>query len=311
MNVGKADFSGVEARLLWVSHALNTLDEDFRIWMREHNPSATSVEYYPEANVHAFRLEPQLPPIRFGVVASNIIHQLRATLDNLVWQLVIGNGKTPRRGVRGNQFPISFGLKEDATFADYAASNLRGFKPDQVAAVERLQPYMSPNWPLDKTPHGMHPLGRLNRLSNADKHQVLEVLDTNEASLPTSVRFESESIETLSIDTRWLPPDQRHPGAIVGWTEASPPGFHKDMHMAYGASGWLTFKDGLPVIPTLRLIMTTIEYCVVIPFTRGNHAGIQPLNPGMVIAAYHFSRMPSADLQMLLGLGTAPPGNSP
>ncbi len=89
----RPDFEGCRTRIKWVGHALNTLDEEFRVWMLEHDMHAVAVEYQPEPNVHVFRLRPDLPPQRFGVVAGNIVHQIRATLDNIVWQLVIANGE--------------------------------------------------------------------------------------------------------------------------------------------------------------------------------------------------------------------------
>lgn len=43
------------------------------------------------------------PPLRFSVIVGEIIHQLRSSLDHVIWQLVLANGKVP---TRYHQFPI-------------------------------------------------------------------------------------------------------------------------------------------------------------------------------------------------------------
>jgi len=279
----RADFEGCVARLMWAGHQLNALDEEFRIWMREHDPHSTTVEYYPEANVHLFRLSNQPPPLRFGVVAGNIVHQLRATLDNLVWQLVFLNGKTPRGGVGGNQFPIMSNLKEGQTFSDETGSKLRGVSPSHAAQIERLQPYMSPDWPTDISPPlNQHPLGRLASLSNADKHQVLKAVRVEESRPPLAVDFNSDTADPISV-CGWAAPEDRHPGAIVGWVQATPDGFHPDMYMEYAGWGLLVFEDGLPIIGCLRAI-AGIVHLIVTGFSihRADDPGLPALSPQLV-----------------------------
>jgi hypothetical protein len=38
-----------------------------------------------------------MPPLRLGVIISNAIHQLRAALDGMVWQVVLADGGIPAR----------------------------------------------------------------------------------------------------------------------------------------------------------------------------------------------------------------------
>ena len=257
----EADLEGCMSRLMWANHQLNALDEETRVWLLEHNPDAASVEYYPEADVHVFRLNPDTPPLRFGVVACNIVHQLRATLDNLVWQLVIANQQTPRGGIGGNQFPIHTSLDKDRTFAQRTASHLRGVHPDHAALIEWMQPYQTPDWPAFSPQLSIHPLRRLADFSNVDKHQILKVVGFHQPVPAMLVRFDSDTATAMS-SPGWFPPEQRQAGAIVGWVHALPSGFHPDMDMKYAGMYWLTFEDGLPIISTLRVLALVVEVIV-------------------------------------------------
>jgi hypothetical protein len=254
--VSSADMTGPADRLKWVDHALRTLDEDFRMWLLENDPNPITVEYQPEANVHAFRLGTQVPPVRFGIVASNIVHQVRATLDNIVWQLVIANGREPTAGSRGNQFPIINALKDNRTFSDYTRNSLAGVHPDNVAVIEGLQPYQNPEWGP-----GRHPLAMLADLSNADKHQVLKVV-TAERPMQDPVDLPvvfggPEGVVVL--DSGYLRPDRRYAGAVVGWAIFAPPGFHPDAYMHAEFWAQLAFADGLRVFPVLNTLYAVVD----------------------------------------------------
>ena len=148
----RVDFSGCIGRVDWASEALHALNDKSRRWFLEHDPAATTVEYHAEADVHLFRLEPEVPPLWFAVEASNIVHQLRACLDNLVWQLVFANRGKPRRGERGNNFPIIPVRKIHKAFVKHTQNSLRGVHPDHRTLIERLQPYKEPGWKWESTP---------------------------------------------------------------------------------------------------------------------------------------------------------------
>jgi hypothetical protein len=269
------DFSGCNYRLQWIDHALRSLDEEFRVWMLEHDPYASTVEYYAEADVHAFRLSGQSVPQRFGVITGNIVHQIRAALDNLVWQLVIANEEEPRSGMGGNQFPIITTLKENVTFAQATKNALRGVHPDHRAFIEGLQPYQNPEWP-----EGTHPLERLAALSNTDKHQILKLLTTYEPESPPTegvIRFFGSTLsETLDF---WIaPPERRYPGAIVGCAQFSPSGPHPDVEMQSGAF-WagLALDDGTPAFPVLNTLYGIVY--VIYTFFVGSITNAETVPP--------------------------------
>ena len=47
------------------------------------------------------------PPVRWGVMAGEIVHHLRSALDHLAWQLVLDGGGTPKKGAGGTGSPFS------------------------------------------------------------------------------------------------------------------------------------------------------------------------------------------------------------
>lgn len=123
-------------------------------------------EFEPERSSYVFRLyvvEP--PPLRWGVVVGEIVHNLRSALDHLVWQLIRLNGCRPR----GNPTyptlktePADFRLAVLGTAAK--PGPLRGVRDDALAIIERTQPYHG---------GGNFVLSALNTIWSADKHRFL------------------------------------------------------------------------------------------------------------------------------------------
>lgn len=106
------------------------------------------------------------PPLYLGVIVGDFLHNLRCELDHLIWQLVLLNGGEP---TRHHQFPIS---DTQADFEGHKQRRLAGLVPEQIAAVEELQPYR-----IDEEAR-WHPLAVLRDLSNIDKHQRVHVSTT-------------------------------------------------------------------------------------------------------------------------------------
>jgi hypothetical protein len=101
------------------------------------------------------------PPLHFGVILGDYIHNLRCVLDHVIWQLVLLNGKKP---TRSNAFPIS---DTKQAFDASAKRELRGLTVDQRRLVEEFQPY---RWDGDPKEHS---LAVLRDLSNIDKHRFV------------------------------------------------------------------------------------------------------------------------------------------
>ena len=97
------------------------------------------------------------PPIRLALIAGDAIHNLRATLDLLVHQLVLANGSVP---TAATAFPIR---KTAAAFDQDVDRLVEGASEDVIAAIKELKPYQG----------GNDTLWLLHRLDILDKHQVL------------------------------------------------------------------------------------------------------------------------------------------
>ena len=108
------------------------------------------------------------PP--WGVIAGEIVHNLRSALDGLVWQLVLLHGD--EEPGEHNQFPIytTDKLKKPGK-PERLASMLRGVGNTHRAFIEEVQPYLGSDSPHDQ--NHRFSLDWLQWLSNTDKHRFL------------------------------------------------------------------------------------------------------------------------------------------
>lgn len=102
-------------------------------------------------------------PLRFAVIAGEIVHHLRSSLDHLIYALVLKSGNTP---TRKNQFPICSTRqhfdscqKEALKYVPHSARQL----------VIAVQPYTTP------TPQNTV-LYAIQEYDNQDKHNLLVVV---------------------------------------------------------------------------------------------------------------------------------------
>jgi len=241
-----------------------TLDYKAGCWIDENDPSRTVTEHYPEADVHVFRLDTELPPKRFSVEAGNIVHQLRSTLDNIVWQLVILNRREPRAGRWGNCFPILLDLDPDESFGKKTSNSLRGVKGTHRTAIQRLQPNERPGGVAPDE----NPIALLSDLSNRDKHQELQLLASRRDQRPFDWQFRPElpnpeqvaSVGSIEIsggevmESVVLPVSPLKRGAIIGWAIVRREG-DADVEMKIRGDHYLLI-DGLnkPLMPLLRYL---------------------------------------------------------
>jgi hypothetical protein len=106
-------------------------------------------------------------PLRFSVIAGEIIHDLRSSLDHAAWQLVIANGRKPSRQT---SFPTFLQKPAANTIrANRYAACVEGMSARARAVIEQLQPYR------DQSPED-NLLGILTRLWNRDKHRQLNII---------------------------------------------------------------------------------------------------------------------------------------
>ena len=158
------DLEGVEAKLGRARASLRSLD--------------SKISHYCDGRIDEIRLEaqhlghraaflmggPSDLPIEWAVTIGEIAYNLRSSLDHLVWQLVMQNGKTP---TTSNQFPI---LLDKAKFNRAASRLLKGVDAHSRRIIEEIQPYQ------EGSEAGLF-LRILRSICNIDKHRHLNLVD--------------------------------------------------------------------------------------------------------------------------------------
>lgn len=98
-------------------------------------------------------------PEQLSQIIGDCLGNLRSTLDYLVWELVLANGKNP---ARKNAFPIS--VTSDSYAQEIKRGRLANVDPAAIAIIETLQPY-----------HAVNPdqalLAVLSEFTNVNKHR--------------------------------------------------------------------------------------------------------------------------------------------
>jgi hypothetical protein len=121
-------------------------------------------ECQPEQSRYVFKLMGPPVPLRIAVTAGEVIHQLRACFDHVVWALASKNGLPDTDRIA---FPVcSTSEKYDATVKN---GILRGVSASDRLLIEALQPYH-----VADPPNCI--LQLLHRLDIEDKHRLLVVV---------------------------------------------------------------------------------------------------------------------------------------
>jgi hypothetical protein len=161
--------AGIRAKLDRANVHLETLHSEVQAF-RKRQPYRIEGEFDAERSGYVFCLHiVERPPIRWGVLIGELVHNARSALDNLIWELVLLNGKQPGRW---NSYPVcDSGTKE--TFlreirrprkGKRPAGKLHGVSDEACTIIEQTQPY---NGGLCQR------LTALDALWNMDKHRFL------------------------------------------------------------------------------------------------------------------------------------------
>ena len=163
------DLSGCQSKL---AHAREHIDVLATEIGQACGPDPYSIpllrQYEPSANAVVYRIGTIVQvPDRWALMVGDAIHDMRGALDHLMYQLaIVALGRTPtERENRNIQFPEIRRLK------DFSG---RGFlthvRPADINVLRPFQPYKR----LKKGQ--IHPLPKLIRLSNIDKHRKLHLM---------------------------------------------------------------------------------------------------------------------------------------
>jgi hypothetical protein len=176
------DFRGVWAKIDRAREHTQTLNNEIGVGpdgvptrFAAINRVSVRLEYEPDTGYHVFRTAGALPEDvlrRWGVIAGDVIHNLRSALDHVVWQLsLVGTGGAEPKNPDIVKFPI-----QDNPPRYYHGKNFqRTAALHEVPAKYRAIIYEhQPHGSAFNFGHGtVHPFSRLRDLSNLDNHQLI------------------------------------------------------------------------------------------------------------------------------------------
>jgi hypothetical protein len=161
--VSQADMSGVLAKVERAKTHLRNFDiEADRIRMAYRN--AITQAYDEQQSEYVIRLNhvPTVPDV-LSLTIGDAVHNLRASLDYLAWQLVIAADSSPTR-------ETSFPIRKRPSMSGVGIESLPDIKPgvpqELREILDRVQPYKREN-------PASHELAILSWLDNSDKHREL------------------------------------------------------------------------------------------------------------------------------------------
>jgi hypothetical protein len=129
----------------------------------ESGPYVVVPQFEPETSEYVFRIKVlREPPLHWGTIIGDVLHNLRSALDYLVYDLA--RLDTGKEKPRGTQFPIV--AETSKVYRARGLPRVAMLSGPHRAEIRRLQPYQVDH-PFN------HPLAVLNRLSNRDKHRLI------------------------------------------------------------------------------------------------------------------------------------------
>lgn len=129
-----------------------------------------------------------LPPLQWGVVLGEFVHDIRSALDQLIWSLVRANGGSPGIHTRFPATESEAKWRDDVTERDITVHGLPptyGLSDEAFALVCDFQPFN--RMPRRKAVSA--PFYKLVRLSNEDKHRTLHLAAAYATAAPVSLRI--------------------------------------------------------------------------------------------------------------------------
>ena len=130
--------------------------------IRQKNPDGKS-----EDIVQAYLDDPEKTPIEWSIRIGEVVYNLRSSLDHLVWQLVLDNGKEPSRK---NKFPVI--LNERRWEGKPKRDDLSGVSCEIKKRICHLQPFGGGIG----LPFNVSAFKKLDYLCNVDKHRHLNLV---------------------------------------------------------------------------------------------------------------------------------------
>lgn len=140
------------------------------------------------------------PPLRWGVLLGDCVHNLRSALDHLICQIALLDGGTMEDCAK-SQFPIA--SKSEEQYELMAVRQLPGCLTEKHRAMVRQpQPFCSKNGP------DSNPLSVLAHFSNTDKHRLINpaigFMDTDAGELLERMTRNYEGAGPSPVHSWWM-----------------------------------------------------------------------------------------------------------
>jgi len=156
---------------------------DLKARIRKAETNLSLVKFKRKGGRTDFVLPKNFAPFRrpalLSILVGEVIYNLRAALDYLVYELAfLGSGQTQDM----TQFPIERRKKDFMRYENgpgLGCGRLKGVHPRHIALIKTVQPCYGCQW-----------TGTLNTISNSDKHKLLTVL-FGSAQQKTVISFDS------------------------------------------------------------------------------------------------------------------------
>jgi hypothetical protein len=192
------------------------------------------------------------PPVSLSLIAGDCIHNLRAALDNLAYELALANteGSLPSRVADRSGFPIFHENPAEAkrpNSLERFNDMIGGIDPLAKTIIEGLQPYTRGD------EFRSHPLWQLNKLESMDKHRLPHVVTLNNISALSF--FDPEGIGTNEVKTLFGYFDSSAP--IAEYPAFDSTGAEGNVH--FTAAFDVCFSYGVPDLLVGESIVGTLE----------------------------------------------------
>jgi hypothetical protein len=201
------------------------------------------------------------PPLKWGAIVGDALHNLRSVLDLMACELVRANGGPV---TENTNFPIG---KDVHALKSMITNKIGGARKEAIARVRAMDPYKG----------GNDTLWLLHSLNNIDKHRILLIVGSAHRNLifdfaqafPPKLAAEAGfDLSNVSMPIPLQPVDRRWPlqnGTELFRVLAAARESHGfiprfTFEIAFGDS---TEVEGKPILETLDQLIQSVEYAVL------------------------------------------------
>src|SRR5215213_5126003 len=233
----------IRIKVEWATQHLRDL-EVVRNTFINANSYRIEREYHPPIGHNIYRVfDIHSPPAEIGLLAGDVIHNLRSALDHLAYQLVYVNGATHSKQTA---FPIWDSASE---YRAQRARRVKGMAQSAIDMIDASEPYQGGKGAG---------LWVLHYLDIADKHHALltPLINVTEASFTTPGFWDHSYKGVGGVSFPNFGKPLKH-GDIIATREAE---VDKDMNLTLDvAFTEPEVIEGRPVIKTLHCLVDLIE----------------------------------------------------